>query len=311
MIEVRQLVKRYGPTVAVDGISFEVERGEIVGFLGPNGAGKTTTLRILAGFMPATAGSARVAGHDVFSESLDIRRNIGYLPEGVPLYPEMRVQEYLTYRARVKGIRRRDRRNRVGHVMERCGVTEVRRKLIGSLSKGYRQRVGLAEALVHDPPVLILDEPTIGLDPNQIRHVRQLIRDLGEDHTVLLSTHILPEVEMVCQRVVILHNGRLVFQDSLDAINRQGADKTLVTAEVRAPADAATSALLDLPGVLDLRWEEAGAFTRLELRVDPASDVREQVFQCAVRKGWTLRELRWDRPSLEDIFVRLTARENG
>ena len=311
MIEVRQLVKRYGPTVAVDGISFEVERGEIVGFLGPNGAGKTTTLRILAGFMPATAGSARVAGHDVFSESLDVRRNIGYLPEGVPLYPEMRVQEYLTYRARVKGIRRRDRRNRVGHVMERCGVTEVRRKLIGSLSKGYRQRVGLAEALVHDPPVLILDEPTIGLDPNQIRHVRQLIRDLGEDHTVLLSTHILPEVEMVCQRVVILHNGRLVFQDSLEAITRQGADKTLVTAEVRAPADAATSALLDLPGVLDLRWEEAGAFTRLELRVDPASDVREQVFQCAVRKGWTLRELRWDRPSLEDIFVRLTARENG
>ena len=307
MIKVDQLVKIYGPTVAVDGISFAVERGEIVGFLGPNGAGKTTTMRILAGFLPATSGHASVAGHDVFRESLDVRRSIGYMPEGVPLYPEMRVAEYLAYRARIKNVPRAARKTRVAEVMERCGVTEVRRKLIAGLSKGYRQRVGLAEALVHDPPVLILDEPTIGLDPNQIRQVRRFIRELGDGHTVLLSTHILPEVEMTCDRVIIIHNGRLVFQDRLENIT--GHDGTAVILEVRAPAADALNALRKIPGVRNMESEQAGEFVRLRLLADSGADIREQVFQLVAQNGWMLRELRGERPALEEIFVRLTTKE--
>ena len=309
MVKVENLTKWYGSTIAVDGISFEVERGEIVGFLGPNGAGKTTTMRILTCFMPATSGMASVAGHDVFRDSLQVRRNIGYMPEGVPLYPEMRVQEFLGYRARIKGIPRRERKKRTEYVMDRCGTTDVRKKLIGSLSKGYRQRVGLAEALIHAPPVLILDEPTIGLDPNQIRHVRHLIRDLGEDHTILLSTHILPEVEMVCGRVLIIHNGRLVFQDSLDSIAAYGAGGTSVVAELAGGGPNALNVFKDIPGVLDARREPADKFDRFILNVKPDSDVREEVFRRVVRNGWTLRELTTKQPSLEDIFVRFTTKE--
>jgi len=246
----------------------------------------------------------------VFRDSLQVRRNIGYMPEGVPLYPEMRVQEYLKHRARLKGVPRVDRKRRVGYVMERCGVTEVRKKLIGSLSKGYRQRVGLAEALIHDPPVLILDEPTIGLDPNQIRQVRHLIRDLGQDHTILLSTHILPEVEMVCQRVLIIHNGRLVFQDRLDSIAARGAGGTSVVAEIAGAGPNALHVLRDIPGVLAARREPADRFDRFVLNLNPDADVREEVFRRVVRNGWTLRELRREQPSLEDIFIRLTAKEN-
>jgi len=309
MVKVDRLVKRYGPIAAVDGISFEVARGEVVGFLGPNGAGKTTTMRILTCFMPATSGSASVGGHDVFTESLEVRRKIGYLPEAVPLYPEMRVIEYLNHRARLKGVPPRERTQRVAYVMDRCGVTDVRRKLIGGISKGYRQRVGLAEALVSDPPVLFLDEPTIGLDPNQIREVRQLIRDLGDDHTVLLSTHILPEVAMVCKRVIIIHNGKLVFQETLDAIEKHGAQAMRVIVEARVPPGADASLLGDVPGVLSVRAAEAGALTRFELKVAPDADVREEVFRRAVRNGWTLRELRAEKTSLEDVFMRVTAEE--
>ncbi len=314
MIQVEQLTKRYGSTVAVDGISFEVEQGEVVGFLGPNGAGKTTTMRILTCFLPATAGRVAIAGREVFGESLEVRRNIGYLPEGVPLYPEMRVREYLAYRARIKEVPQRERRMRVEYVMDRCGVADAERKLIGSLSKGYRQRVGLADALVSDPPVLILDEPTIGLDPNQIRLVRDLIRDLGRKHTVLLSTHILPEVEMVCGRVIIIQNGKLVFQDTLANIARQSSGGAKVVVEARvgpAEAEKAAAALGQVPGVLRVRTQSGAPWSAFELEVASGADVREEVGRSMVQGGWALRELRKEQPSLEDIFVRLTAKDNA
>ena len=311
MIEVDELVKRYGPALAVDGISFDVEKGEIVGLLGPNGAGKTTTMRILSGYLPATSGRAAVAGHDLFDNSLEARRHIGYLPEGMSLYPEMRVHEYLTYRAHIKGVARSERRRRVGAVLEQCRITDVRRKLIGSLSKGYQQRVGLADALVNDPPVLILDEPTIGLDPNQIRQVRDLIRNLGEDRTVLLSTHILPEVEMICGRVLIMNKGRLVFGDRLANIADHGGGRACAIVELKAPAQAASDLLGALPGVKAVHVEREDAFTRLRLDIEPHSDVREAIGQCVVEQGWELRELRVEQPSLEDIFVRLIAKEEG
>ena len=310
MVQVDRLVKTYGPYTAVDGISFGVERGDIVGFLGPNGAGKTTTMRILTGFMPATSGTVAVAGHDVFRDSLAVRRKIGYLPEGVPLYPEMRVCEYLTFRARIKDVPRADRKSRVGHVMDRCRLADVGRKLIGALSKGYRQRVGLADALVSDPPVLILDEPTIGLDPNQIREVRKLIKELGRDHTVILSTHILPEVEAICERVLIMHNGRLVFQDKLTEIERHGAGGTRVVLEARIPDGADPAALRGIHGVLDLAAEEGGGVTHVSMRVDPNAKVRDAVFTRAVELGWQVIELRRVKPSLEDVFVHLTTGED-
>jgi ABC-2 type transport system ATP-binding protein len=313
MIQVEQLTKRYGPVAAVDGISFQVEQGEVVGFLGPNGAGKTTTMRILTCYLPATSGRVTIAGREVFDDSLEVRRNIGYLPEGVPLYPEMRVREYLTYRARIKEVPARERRKRVEYVMDRCGVADAERKLIGRLSKGYRQRVGLADALVSDPPVLILDEPTIGLDPNQIRLVRDLIRDLGQQHTVLLSTHILPEVEIVCGRVIIIREGKLVFQETLANIARQSAGGAKVVVEARvgpAEAEKAAAVLGDVPGVLHVRVSGELPWTVFELDVQPGADVREEAGRRMVGHGWALRELRREQPSLEDIFVRLTTSDS-
>lgn len=224
MIDVEHLVKRFSGFAAVDGISFHVPRGQIVGFLGPNGAGKTTTMRILTGFFPPTSGSVRIDGLDAVRDSLAVRRRIGYLPESVPLYTDMRVVEYLDFRARLKGVRsRKQRRDRVGHVLDRCGLAPMRRRLIGQLSKGYRQRVGIADALVHDPPVLILDEPTVGLDPSQIREIRDLVRDLGQTHTVMLSTHILQEVEMVCDRVMILFAGKIARDGAMEEYRVNGA----------------------------------------------------------------------------------------
>jgi len=304
MVEVRHLVKRYGHTPALDDISFQVEKGETVGFLGPNGAGKTTTMRILTGYIPPTSGSALIAGRDAFRASLETRRLIGYMPEGISLYPEMRVCEYLTYRAHIKGVPRSDRRARVNHVIDSCGIAEVRRKLIGSLSKGYRQRVGLADALVHDPPVLILDEPTVGLDPNQIREVRDLIRDLGRDRTILLSTHILAEVEMICKRVLIISSGRLVFKERLDDVSHHGAS---IVVELDAPPTAAVQRLAALPGVRHAAIESEGPFVRFQLHLKPGADPRKDVARCAAKQGWPLRELHMRRPSLEEIFTRLTA----
>ena len=221
LIEVKNLTKRFGKIVAVDDVSFTVDRGEVVGFLGPNGAGKSTVMRVLTAFTPATSGSVRVAGFDPFWESMQVRQRVGYLPENVPLYREMRVVEYLFHRARLKDVPACERKRRVGEVLDRCGINEVAQRVIGQLSKGYRQRVGLADALVNDPPILILDEPTVGLDPNQVRLVREMIRDLGERHTVLLSTHILSEVEMVCPRVLVISGGRIVAEDTTQNLKKR------------------------------------------------------------------------------------------
>src|SRR5438093_128146 len=237
MIQVDDLTKLFGPVLAVDHINFQVSRGEIVGFLGPNGAGKTTTMRILTSYLPATSGIAKVAGFDVMTESMDVRRNIGYLPESVPLYPEMRVEEYINFRAKLKGVSRKDRPGRLEYCLDRCRLREVRRRLVGTLSKGYRQRVGLADAMVHDPPIFILDEPTSGLDPLQIRETLALIKELGEKHTVLLSTHILSEVEAICERVIIINAGRVGLSQTLDEIESQA----VIMVEARGPADQITS----------------------------------------------------------------------
>lgn len=307
MIEVRHLTKRFPGVIAVDDLSFDVRRGEIVGFLGPNGAGKTTTLRILCGYLPATAGEVRVAGYDVFRDSLEVRRRLGYLPENCPLYPEMRVIEYLRFRARLKGLSGRRMRERVEAVMRLCGLDGAGRRLIGELSKGFRQRVGLADALVHEPELLILDEPTLGLDPNQIREVRRLIRDLAERHTILLSTHILQEVEMTCRRVLIIHRGRLVAADTPDNLRalREGGPRIIV--EISGPAAEVGAGLGALPHVRSVRAiGQEESWVRYELEGVRHVDLRPQVFELAARRGWTLRELRLERRSLEDVFARLT-----
>src|SRR6201997_1477529 len=252
MISVKDLSKRYARNTAVDHVSFEVEKGEIVGFLGPNGAGKTTTMRILASYMPPTSGRATVAGFDVFEQSLQARSHLGYMPENVPLYNDMRVTEYLDYRAALKGVPHRRVDERVGDVKELCGLKEVEKKLISSLSKGYRQRVGLADALLHDPDLLILDEPTIGLDPNQIRQVRELIKNLGKQHTILLSTHILPEVEMTCSRVIIIHKGQIEACDTPDNLLRKIRQAGGVVVEAKTGDDNGEEQLKKISGVRDV-----------------------------------------------------------
>ena len=302
LIEVERLGKNYGSVRALSDVSFSVERGEVVGFLGPNAAGKTTTMRILSGFMPATTGAAKIAGHDVFSESLEARRCIGYMPEGVAFYPEMRVNEYLKYRARLKGVPSWARATAVAQSMARCGVADVAWSLIGSLSKGYRQRVGLADALLNDPPILILDEPTIGLDPNQIIQARSMIKELGRDHTILLSTHILPEVEAVCRRVLIIHKGRLIFSGLPEESDCGGV---VLSVEVRGPADRVLAALSAIEGVQRVRFED-GVFAVVQ---KPGADVREAVFRTMARNDWPILQMQRKRNSLEEVFVRLTAEE--
>ncbi|QOJ14890.1 MAG: ATP-binding cassette domain-containing protein [Planctomycetia bacterium] len=304
MIEVRNLCKHYGARKAVDDISFTVNDGEIVGFLGPNGAGKTTTIRILTCYHPATSGSARVAGFDVLSQSMQVRRNVGYLPETVPLYPEMRVREFLRFRGKLRGLSRADRESCIARVVERCWLREVVDRPISQLSKGYRQRVGLADALLHNPRVLILDEPTVGLDPTQIRETRSLIRELTRDHTVILSSHILPEVEATCGRIVIINRGRLVASGTPQELRSRRGDGA-VHAEVRAPVEEALSAVRELANGAKVTAEAADGWTRL--RVESTSDLREPIFRLSTQRGWTLRELRRDAGSLEDFFVRIVA----
>jgi ABC-2 type transport system ATP-binding protein len=308
MIQVEALTKRYAGVEALRGISFEVGKGEIVGFLGPNGAGKSTTMRILSSFMPATSGRARVAGFDVFEQSLQARAHLGYMPENVPLYGEMRVIEYLRYRAAIKGVYGRRQKERVGAVIERCGLRDVARQIVGTLSKGYRQRVGLADALVHDPDLLILDEPTIGLDPNQIRQVRELIRELGQRHTILISSHILPEVEATCSRVVIINKGRIEASDTPENLMRQmrSAESIRLEAAVAAGEDGAAE-LGRIAGIKEVVAEELEeGWKRFLLRAEPGLDLREEVFRLAVDRRWGVRELARDRATLEDVFVEVT-----
>ena len=307
MIDVQDLSKQYGGKVAVDGISFEVGKGEIVGFLGPNGAGKSTTMKILTGYLAATSGFASVAGHDVFRDSIEARRQIGYMPENVPLYTDMRVKEYLHFRGRLKGLRGADMRKRVGQVMETCGLTEVRRKMIGSLSKGYRQRVGLADALVHDPQLLILDEPTNGLDPNQIRSVRELIKQLGDQHTILISTHILYEVEQTCGRVIIIDNGKIKASDTPKELISRARTAGLMTVEMQGPFDRLQKELKALDGVKRAEvMEKNGEWTRYELRSNANADVRDAIYQLSVQNKWPLRELSKKSVTLEDVFAEIT-----
>jgi ABC-2 type transport system ATP-binding protein len=310
MIEVDRLTKRYGPIPAIQDVSFSVEKGQIVGFLGPNGAGKTTTMRILSCFMPASSGSARVAGYDVFEQSLEVRRRIGYLPENVPLYGDMTVAAYLDFVAHVKGVGRGERRRRVGEALERCQIPDVRDRLIARLSKGYRQRVGLAQALIGDPEVLILDEPTIGLDPKQIVGIRQLIKSLAEAHTVILSTHILPEVSMVCEAVVIINRGRIVASGPLDRLMQELSPVARIQVQVEGPAELVGQSLRALPGVerVEPRGVVDGVGTFV-LEAARGKDVRREVAQLAVQQRWTLLELRTLGLSLEDLFIRVVAGE--
>ncbi|MGO9587933.1 MAG: ABC transporter ATP-binding protein [Limisphaerales bacterium] len=307
MIAVTDLTKRYAGRTAVAGISFTVARGEIVGLLGPNGAGKSTTMRILSCFLPATSGTVRVAGFDVFYQSDEVRRRIGYMPENNPLYPEMRVREYLKFRARLKGLNRRRSRQRVTTVMEQCGLTEVDRRIIGQLSKGYKQRVGLADALVHEPELIILDEPTIGLDPHQIRAVRQLIKSLAQKHTVLISTHILPEAEMTCNRMLILYDGKILAADTPDNLQRLMAGGSQIIAEIAAPADELREVFSQMPGVEQFDVSPCeGEFQRCALTPRDGYDLRPAIFALVLERGWIMRELTRSRHSLEDIYVQVT-----
>ena len=306
MIKVENLTKRYAGQTAIQDLNFEVSPGEIMGFLGPNGAGKTTTMRILAGFMPPTSGRASIAGFDVFEQSLQARAHLGYMPENVPLYSDMRVTEYLNYRAGLKDVPYRRIAERMGDVKELCGLKDVERKLIGTLSKGYRQRVGLADALLAEPDLLILDEPTIGLDPNQIRQVRELIKNLGRQHTILLSTHILPEVEMTCSRVIIIHKGRIEACDTPENLLGKIRQAGGIELEAKVGNDNGEEQLKKIPGVRDVVTDGEDDWKKFSLRVESGADVREEVFRLAVERHWTVRELTQRRGTLEDVFVELT-----
>ncbi len=301
MIEVERLSRNYHAVRAVDQVSFQVGRGEIVGLLGPNGAGKTTTMRMLTTFLRPTSGRAVLSGHDVLDEPLEVRKKVGYLPENVPLYLEMRVREYLGYRASLKDVPRSKRRSSIDGVLERCKLTDVESRVLGHLSKGYRQRVGLAEALIHDPDILVLDEPTAGLDPMQIREVRALIRELGDRHTILLSTHIMSEVEAVCGRVLMIVKGKVAVDDQLDHLQVQSS----IVVEVRGPAAAIRKVLEATPGVsrVDVT-DQHGEILRAEIQTKDGADLRETLAQRIIQNGWALRQLDHRRSSLEERFVR-------
>lgn len=306
MIKVQNLTKRYAGFTAINNLSFEVERGEIVGFLGPNGAGKSTTMKILTGYLPATSGTAKIAGFDVFEQSLQARQHIGYLPENTPLYQDMRIGEYLRYRAQLKGVVGGKIKERVGDVLEMCDLSNVERKLIGSLSKGYRQRVGLADALVSDPDLLILDEPTIGLDPNQIRQVRELVKNLANKRTVLISTHILPEVEIMCSRVIVIHKGKIRASDTAENLLRAHRVAGALRIEANVHGDDARQRLSQVAGVKDVTEEADGDYTTFQLRLEANAEPSDEVLRLATERRWSVRELVRRRATLEDVFVELT-----
>jgi len=317
MIAVRDLTKKYARNTAVDHISFEVEKGQIVGFLGPNGAGKTTTMRVLTCFMPPTSGSASVAGFDVLEQPMEVKRRIGYLPETPPLYLEMRTAEYLEFVGKMKGLRGAELSKRVEYVLDRCAVADVKEKVMGKLSKGYRQRVGLAQAIIHNPDVLILDEPTAGLDPKQINETRDLIKGLAGDHTIILSTHILPEVEQTCQQVIIINKGRLVATDSVNNLQNRARGAGSVIVEVagrngQLDALAAKSRLEQVVGVTRVLFKDTRE-NRATFEVEGHSDqaIRGDLARAIVEAGWDLNELRTAAVSLEEIFLQLTGAPGG
>jgi ABC-2 type transport system ATP-binding protein len=308
MIEAHELVRRYGPKAAVDGVTFAVGDGEIVGILGPNGAGKTSTIRMITGFLPPTSGRVSIGGVDLAAEPVKARRQLGYLPENVALYPEMRVEEYLAYRARIHGFDRARARQALGEAMDACLLTEVRRQTIGTLSKGFRQRVGLAQAILHRPQVLVLDEPTVGLDPKQIVAIRELIRELGRERTLILSSHILPEVELLCDRILILDHGRIVGEGTPAELRARGQGRQLLNVTLKGAPAGAEEALGGLPGVE--RVEHHPTLPEaLRIEATAGTDLREAVFQAAVAHGWVLLGLSEERATLEAIFLRLTTRD--
>ena len=310
MIKVDNLTKRFGRHSAVSGASFEAAEGEVVGFLGPNGAGKTTTIRILTGFLPATSGTATVDGLDVSEHPLETRRRIGYLPESVPLYRDMRIREYLRFRGHIKGLRGDSLRRRMDEVIERCGLGDVRRKMIKTLSKGFRQRVGLADALIHDPPLLILDEPTNGLDPNQIRSIRNLIKELGESHTILLSTHILSEVEMICDKIVIIDGGTVLASDTPSNLVSTMRSAGRISVEVKADPERAREKMSALDQVKKVIHErDRGKWGEFSILVESGTDTRERLANLAREEGWPLRSLHRHAATLEDVFVELTRKD--
>ncbi len=306
MIQVVNLTKRYHGFTAVRDISFEVAKGEVVGFLGPNGAGKSTTMRMLTGYLPPTSGHASIAGFDIFEDSIQARRHLGYLPESTPLYHDMRVHEYLRYRASLKGVEPAKIKERVGDVLEMCDLKEKERALIGTLSKGQKQRVGLADALVHDPDLLILDEPTIGLDPNQIRQVRELIKNLANRRTVLISTHILSEVEMMCSRVVIIHRGCIRASDTPENLLQNHRSAGEIRLELHAPPSDAHEHLASLAGVKDVSHKNAGPDSLFQLRTEAESDPTPELLRLAQDRHWDIRGLVRKKPTLEDVFVDIT-----
>jgi len=310
LISVENLTKRYATKTAIDGVSFQVEKGEILGFLGPNGAGKTTTMRIITGYMPATDGAVRVDGFDVADQPLEVRRRIGYLPENPPLYTEMTVVGYLRFVAKIKGVSRTALNDEVARVMSKVNISDVKDRIISKLSKGYKQRVGLAQALINDPPVLILDEPTIGLDPKQIHEVRELIKELAGSHTVVLSTHILPEVEQTCGRVIIIDRGKIIAVDTPHNLRYQVQGAARVFVEIDGPPAEIVPALKTLPGVVDVRvTAQNDGRCRVQVDSDTKQDVRRDLARTIVNKGWGLLELQSAAMSLEDVFIKLTTAE--
>ena len=311
MIEVQDLTKAFGEKTAVDGITFSVNKGEILGFLGPNGAGKTTTMRVLTGYLPATQGTAKIAGFDVFDDSMEVRRRIGYLPENPPLYFDMTVASYLDFVARIKNVAPEKRAQSVESAMEMTKIADKRDELIKRLSRGYKQRVGLAQAIVHDPDVIILDEPTVGLDPKQIIEVRHLIKGLAGNHTIILSTHILPEVSMTCDRVIIINNGKIVAVDTPENLTRQLKGGERIRVEAQAPEQSLRDALQKISGAQKVQVESLGSGGRMIAVVEAGqgADLRSQIAAKIVGQGWPLYELRGESVSLEEIFLQLTTED--
>lgn len=311
MIEVEQLTKYYGFLPAISDLSFSIGQGEVVGFLGPNGAGKTTTLKILTCFLPPTSGKARINGLDVYRNSLKVREQVGYLPESVPLYTEMTVERFLSFAAQAKGIGAREVKTSINKTLDDCGLEKVRGRIIGHLSKGFKQRVGLAQALLNNPPVLILDEPTIGLDPAQVVEIRTLIRSLGQERTIILSSHILPEVSQICQRVIIINRGRIVAVDTVSNLTSQIQTSRKIHLTIQGPREEIIKALTDQPGVLKAEDKSDESPGKYLVEMDKDQDIRADLARSVIEKGWGLLEMRSQELSLEEVFVQIVTEEPG